>query len=544
MRKVFLDNLPRWSSNSNYKGKINWRLCVGYKIKFIYDDIEDEVEIVSIDENSNYNDLKFKVKYKEKEKIMDVRNIRACRFGVLISKQPEYGEFKHEIGEIIEVKNGTLKIVNNLTNQGIKFCEYECLKCGNKDRIREYCLGRGIGCNVCANKKVLIGYNDMWTTHPKVAELLLDKNDGYKITYGAQIRLDFKCPICNHTANKLLSNVMKIGIGCPICSDGLSYPSKIMISILDQIGIDYEVEKTFKWSNQKRYDFYISKFNCIVEIHGEQHYINSFKHAEGRTLEEEQENDEFKEKLAKENGIENYIIIDCRFSELEYIRNNIMKSELINLLNFNIVNWSKCDEFALKSMVKIVCDLWNDGYDNTTKIGEFVKLSRSTIIKYLKTGTKIGWCEYDPKETQRKTSSETGKKKAINIVQLSSNGEYIKTWNSATDVKKELNILDSKIGEVCKGQRKSAGGYVWMYKDEYENRRDSVEPIKIGNSKEIVQLSLRGEYINHFESLSDASRKTGVQVSNISKGCRDNRRSCGFKWMYKDEYLKMLNHSK
>lgn len=543
MRKVFLDDLPRWDENSRYRGRINWRKCVGYKIKFIYDDIEDEIEIVSIDENSTYEDLKLNLRYKDKIKLMDVRNIRNCRFGVLVGKHLEYGEFKYEINEIVNVKNSKLKLISKFNYKRTKYYTYECLVCGNKDKIREYCLCNGTSCNVCANKKVLVGFNDLWSTHPEIARLLKNKDDGYKITHGTQIKQLFQCPICGYEDNKLISNVIKIGVACPICSDGLSYPTKFMIKTLEQLNINFTVEKTFKWSKQKRYDFYIPSLNCIIEMHGEQHYTNSFKHLDSRTLEEEQENDIFKENLAKENGIKNYIIIDCYYSDMKYIKNNIMKSKLNNFLDLTSVNWLLCDEFAVDSLVKKACDLWNKGYDSTTKVSEKMKLERGTVIKYLKRGTSLGWCDYDPKEAARKSSSITGKKRAINIVQLSSDGQYIKTWNSAMDVKKELNILDGKIGEVCKGKRKSAGGFIWMYKDDYENKNKSVKPVKIGTEKKVVQLDLEGEVLNEFPSISDACKEVSVSVTTISRACKFGKISCGFRWMYKEDYDRYIEEN-
>lgn len=47
MRKVFLDDLPR---RTGYKSNpISWKNSVGYKIRFIYDDIEGEIEIIDYD---------------------------------------------------------------------------------------------------------------------------------------------------------------------------------------------------------------------------------------------------------------------------------------------------------------------------------------------------------------------------------------------------------------------------------------------------------------------------------------------------------------
>ena len=42
MRKVFLENLPR-KRTGNF---IDWKNCVGYKVHFIYDNIEGDLEII------------------------------------------------------------------------------------------------------------------------------------------------------------------------------------------------------------------------------------------------------------------------------------------------------------------------------------------------------------------------------------------------------------------------------------------------------------------------------------------------------------------
>ena len=51
----------------------------------------------------------------------------------------------------------------------------------------------------------------------------------------------------------------------------------------------------------KKYDFYFDGIIC--ETHGLQHYEHGFQCNGARTLEEEQLNDTYKEKVAKENGI-------------------------------------------------------------------------------------------------------------------------------------------------------------------------------------------------------------------------------------------------
>lgn len=54
------------------------------------------------------------------------------------------------------------------------------------------------------------------------------------------------------------------------------------------------------------------------------------------------------------------------------------------------------------------------------------------------------------------------------VLQFSKENNFIKKWNSATDVERELCFNKSSICMCCKGKRKSVGGYVWGYADDYE----------------------------------------------------------------------------
>ena len=76
------------------------------------------------------------------------------------------------------------------------------------------------------------------------------------------------------------------------------------------------MQKTFDWSQRKRYDFYIEEINTIIVVHGDQHYANSFESIGGKTLEKEIENDALKQRLAIENGMNNDIVRDARYPVL------------------------------------------------------------------------------------------------------------------------------------------------------------------------------------------------------------------------------------
>lgn len=55
------------------------------------------------------------------------------------------------------------------------------------------------------------------------------------------------------------------------------------------------------------------------------------------------------------------------------------------------------------------------------------------------------------------------KSKSIPILQFSFDGEFIKKWDSTTQVKRELGINQGNISKCLRGKRKSSGGYIWKY---------------------------------------------------------------------------------
>ena len=51
------------------------------------------------------------------------------------------------------------------------------------------------------------------------------------------------------------------------------------------------------------------------------------------------------------------------------------------------------------------------------------------------------------------------------ILQYSKSGEFIREWQGAREVERVLYINNSNIIQCCKGRYKSAGGFVWRYKE-------------------------------------------------------------------------------
>ena len=114
---------------------------------------------------------------------------------------------------------------------------------------------------------------------------------------------------------------------------------------------------------------------------------------------------------------------------------------------------------------------------------ELIKKYKTTDMRYgynLGEGGDCGSCmskerhwTYNiprPLETRQKISKTlTGRFFGIDnshhtsVNQYTLEGEYIKTWDSLADIKRELGYKHAHIVECCQGRRKKAYGYRWGY---------------------------------------------------------------------------------
>ncbi len=368
------------------------------------------------------------------------------------------------------VKN--IKRPNEISSGSEEKYLWDCFECKGEYSSQVYSRTVGSGCPYCSGRKVLIGFNDFWTTHPELAKLLKDAKRGFEVTHGSNKKEIFVCDRCGYEQSKMLGNVSRQGFSCSRCSDGIKYPEKILISFLDQLNLDYEPQKIFSWSNNKRYDFYIRSYNMIIEVHGEQHYSGiGFSNLSGKTVKDEQKNDKYKYEMAKANNINEFIVLDCRESNLNFIRNSILNSKLYEIFDLQRINWLKCHEFACGTIVKIISDLWNDGIKSTTEIGTILKMDSATISKYLKQGNTLGWCTYNKEEVKKATGQKISKSlRKKPVIQLTKDGEYLKTWGSPTEAEKEMGMFRGAVSGVCTGEKKTSYGFKWIYKEDYEKQ--------------------------------------------------------------------------
>lgn len=253
-------------------------------------------------------------------------------------------------------------------------------------------------CPVCAHKVVgdAPNYrNSIWAdAHLRNALLKYIDEETMKMYMPSSHQyIKIKCPNCGTVKELSIDRLCRGKFRC-ICDDGVSFPNKFVFAVISQICKDVITEFSPIWAKQKKYDLYLEKFNIIIENHGIQHYEDTpyWK----TTLKEQQNNDIFKEDLAHNNGVSNYVVLDCRYSTYEWIKNSIMTSKLPQLLNFNEmdINWDYVYEYVNKNLIKEVANLYQVGM-SAKEFAKMLNMKYTTVNKYLNIAHELGWCNYD-----------------------------------------------------------------------------------------------------------------------------------------------------
>lgn len=410
-------------------------------------------------------------------------------------------------------------------------------------------------CPCCSGYQVYKGYNDFNTKRPELAQYLVNYQDGYKYTEWSSEELEWKCPSCGNIMKKKISYVSKYGVTCPRCDDGYSYPNKFIYNSLLQIEnqLDF-LDREYRpdWCKYKYkdkncygiYDIYFEKNNkkFVIEMdgglgHGNRSYTNSKTNRDELIF-----RDKEKDRLASEHNIK-VIRIDCNYEtndRYQFILNNILKSELSNILDLSKVNFNQSNTQSQQSLFIKAVELWNLG-ENISQIKSELHIHESTVTSYLKSALKYNMCDYSVKESRRRSYSNA-------VVCITTGKEFKAIVNGA----KYYNIDPGDISKCCRRTSTFGGWYngqkmIWMYKKDYdEYPKDKLSeyiPKENDNYTKIVCLNT-GEV---FDGLIYAAEKYHMKKgSGISACCKGRYHFAGkddngipLVWRYLSDYKNM-----
>ena len=152
--------------------------------------------------------------------------------------------------------------------------------------------------------------------------------------------------------------------------------------------------------------------------------------------------------------------------------------------------------------------------DTACSIDELAKKEKAYILKY------------NAKEEGFNSDNGGGIQKTI--YQYDQNKNLIDSFSCLTSAGNAVSAAKSGISKAALGISKTCKGYYWSYSS------SSPKYINDNRRKVVHQLTMEGEFVSEYESVSEASKQTGYNKTSIAKVCRRERKSSGgYHWKYK-----------
>lgn len=150
---------------------------------------------------------------------------------------------------------------------------------------------------------------------------------------------------------------------------------------------------------------------------------------------------------------------------------------------------------------------------------------------------------------------EKMKETAIPVLMFSKQGEFIQGFRSSSIAQEELGIHKTHISACCTGSRKSAGGYMWRYKKDWEGKPlepfkktkplsrkktvfpqswyDKMKTNKDKYKKIVYVYNTNGTFICQCSSATEAALKFNTFSSSVSRVCNGKiKHSKGYIFSY------------
>lgn len=137
------------------------------------------------------------------------------------------------------------------------------------------------------------------------------------------------------------------------------------------------------------------------------------------------------------------------------------------------------------------------------------------------------------KNTEKSYDAGTKKRKAV--IQLTLEGDFVAKFKSAKDAAKSLGIGREHISGTAAGNRKSSGGFRWVFEKDWDPNA-AQKPVPRVGPRPVVQIDPKTDkIIRAFKSTTEAQRETGICRKTIADAAKGKQKLAGgFRWAFQE----------
>ena len=456
MRSINLTSIPK-------KGQFyDWMKSVGCTCHVVFDDVELDFMIIDVYRKNRTTYLKIISNHRSAKGVYDIgaKAFSNNNFLQIIKNS------KYDIGEKVNGKLLIEDVFIDSSNDGRLSYKIRCTSCGHTFKRRVDSFEKGKSLCACCDQNHIIkkGINDVATKRPDLVKYFYNKEDAYKYSISSNVKVKLICPDCKTIKEMDLRDFTTSGMSCPTCGDGVSYPNKFMRNLLKECNIPFISEFSPDWANNRKYDFYVTEENIIIEMDGGQHF-KDVGHWGG--IDDTIKNDEYKTNMAIEHGIKiirincDYINIKTRFEE---IRNSVENSDMSNIIDFKNkrIDWAIIEFYSSKSDLVRACEIKNEKPNFSSRdISCIIGVHYVTIERWLELGNKFGLCVYNKEAEKIKAKKEISKKSSKPLLFVEKGILY----RNSNECGKDLGIKTKIINLSCSSKKPTRGLHFKYLKD-------------------------------------------------------------------------------
>ena len=199
-----------------------------------------------------------------------------------------------------------------------------------------------------------------------------------------------------------------------------------------------------------------------------------------------------------------------------------------NTKGYLYLNLSKNNSVQRFYVHKLVAETFLNNHLGLTEVNHKDECKYNNAIENLEFCTHKYNCQYGNRNIRTKEIC------SIPILQYDLNGNFLKEYSSGAEAERITGILNTSINQCLQGKQYHAGGFYWCRKLSNEFPQKIRIQLKV---RRVLQYNSNGDFMNEYDSIMDASRKTGVCSSNIGMCCRNRPRyhtAGGFIWKFKE----------